>query len=111
MRDGARVITVQGAFDMVLAPRVERALREAVADPGQALVVDLSECEFIDSTGLTTLLSAAKALPDDQIPILLASPPSSEVRRMLDLVGISLSVSTFDTVGDAIAASSSADGD
>lgn len=97
------MVAVDGTFDMTVAPQVKTALAKAASDADNGLVVDLSGCDFIDSTGLSTLLAGARALPGAQ-GLALASPPESEVRRMLELVGITLTVPTFDTPDEAIAA-------
>ena len=57
----AAVITVRGELDMYTAPRLEKVLREVASwRVGNRLVVDLTECGFMDSTALGILLAARK---------------------------------------------------
>ena len=57
----AAVITVRGELDMYTAPSLEKVLREVVSwRVGNRLVVDLTECGFMDSTALGILLAARK---------------------------------------------------
>ncbi len=57
--DGINTVVVVGELDFattsVLAERLSRA-----ADRGSALLVDLSGCTFIDSTGISMLLNACR---------------------------------------------------
>jgi anti-sigma B factor antagonist len=57
----AAVVTVRGELDMYTAPRLEKVLREVGAwRIGNRLVVDLTECGFMDSTALGVLIAARK---------------------------------------------------
>ena len=53
------VVGVAGEIDVATAPELERALADAGAE--KRVVLDLSECQFIDSSGLRTLLGARSA--------------------------------------------------
>jgi anti-sigma B factor antagonist len=55
--DGTRVVAVAGEVDLYTAPEFERAL-ELNGGAGGRVVVDLSECTFLDSTGLGILVQA-----------------------------------------------------
>ena len=106
VRPQARVVSISGEFDIASTDQARRVLDEAVADREHVLVVDLTRCEFIDSAGLSTLLAAARPRAAEA-DVTVAAAPDSELRRMLDLTGISLSLPTFETVDDAAAAASS----
>lgn len=56
---GVDVVQLFGELDLVSADAVERALVERA---GPVVVADLSELEFIDSTGLSALLLARHAI-------------------------------------------------
>lgn len=51
------IIRVEGELDLGTAPKLADEL-DAAAGAGKRVVLDLSRCEFIDSSGLRTLLSA-----------------------------------------------------
>ena len=56
----ASVITILGELDIATSPKVRELLSEAARDGDRPLVIDLTGCEFVDSTGLATLLHGAK---------------------------------------------------
>jgi len=99
----ARVVSIRGEFDIAHAEHAKRVLEDAAADRAYALVVDLTGCAFIDSAGLSTILAVARQRADEA-SVAVAAVPDSELRRMLDLTGISLTLPTFATVDAATAA-------
>ena len=56
---GADVVVLAGELDLVHADAVERRL---VACTGPVVVADLSQLEFVDSTGLSALMLARHAI-------------------------------------------------
>lgn len=77
---GAAVIRLRGELDLAGAPRLAEAVREQARD-GEPVVLDMSEVTFIDSTGVRTLLDAARAV---DVPLALLAP-SHRVVRVLEL--------------------------
>src|SRR5918992_2445450 len=61
-RDGVELLLVEGELDIATAPRLISVLNQAVQDVLHSLVVDLSECGFMDSTGLALLINAHRRL-------------------------------------------------
>jgi anti-anti-sigma factor len=59
---GIAVVTVHGEHDLSTEPALTRALEEAAAHSN--VLVDLSECEFIDSTVIAALLRVARTVTD-----------------------------------------------
>jgi anti-sigma B factor antagonist len=72
-------------------------------------VVDLTECSFIDSTGLATLLHGAKPAQNGESHAALVSP-GGEVRKLLELTAIDRTLPVFETVEEAVAAVRAVDG-
>ena len=56
--DGIGVITVACELDMMTVPAFEQVLAEQARVGRRALVVDLSGCEFMGSSGLAALVEA-----------------------------------------------------
>ena len=54
------VIAVTGELDLSAATQFARTLSRAADSPAQGLMVDLSNCSFIDSTGVSLLLNASR---------------------------------------------------
>ncbi len=57
-RDDTIVLVLEGELDIATAPRIEEALRAAEEQAPAILVLDLRALDFMDSTGLRTILSA-----------------------------------------------------
>jgi anti-anti-sigma factor len=87
------VLRVHGDLDMSTAGRVEDALR-SVPDT-DALVVDLSECTFLDSAGIRVLTSAIRN--DRHVSIVAADPG---IRRVLEITAVDTVVGVFPTLDD-----------
>jgi len=80
-------------------------LRRAVASGADGIVVDLTECEFIDSTGVRALLLSREAQESKSGPDGLAVAASSEqILRILSVMGIDRVIPIRPTVEEAAAA-------
>jgi anti-sigma B factor antagonist len=100
--DGVQSVSVSGELDQATAPALREALEEAVAGSGGVLV-DLSGCGFIDSSGLSLLVETQRRLAEGGRRFAVCSP-RSEVRRLLELTGIDAAVGVFETCDEATAA-------
>ena len=94
-RDRATV-AVRGELDMSGIDRVNRAFAEA-EEGTKLLVLDLSQLDFIDSTGLEVILRAARRAHDNG-GRLVVSRPSRYVRRLLEMTAIDQSLDVVDDV-------------
>jgi anti-anti-sigma factor len=106
--DGVRVIAVSGELDLSTAPRLEEPL-EATMDSGTALLIDLSACEFIDSTGIALIVRAWQRLGggngDDDAGVRFAlCGLGDQVRRLLEVSGLDTSLPTHGSRDEALAA-------
>jgi anti-sigma B factor antagonist len=82
--DEALVLSLQGELDLTSAPMFERELESAeAANPGH-LIIDLSQLEFMDSTGLRALLVARERAVADGHQLTLRRGPR-QVQRVLEL--------------------------
>jgi anti-sigma B factor antagonist len=101
-RDGVNVVTIRGELVLDTAPGIRDPLEEAARDGERPLVVDLSECTFMDSIGLAMLLHAAKPLQAGDSHVALVA--SGEVRRLLRLTAIDQTLPAYDSFDEAVAA-------
>jgi anti-sigma B factor antagonist len=101
-RDGAVVVSLAGELDLYNAEEVRGALLDACADEPAALVVDLEEVRFIDSTALGVLIEARSRLTDRSGFRLAA--PGLETRRALEVSGLDRHFLVHDTVAEALEA-------
>ena len=66
------VINVRGEIHVSTAPEFSECLNQALADGKTAVVLDLSDVEFIDSTGLSVLLNGLRRVIRRQGSLALA---------------------------------------
>jgi len=87
LADGHAVVALRGELDLSTAPVLTRCLAPVIGSHPSAVILDLGELEFIDSTGLTLIVRAWNELRTHEgtLGLAHASPP---VRRVLELVGL-----------------------
>ena len=102
--DGLTVLRVSGDLDAAEASTLSLALISAMASTG-CVVIDLSECDFIDSSGIAAIVEAWRGPngPESRGRLVLAGA-SDQVDRILRITGLDESIAIFDTTSDALAA-------
>lgn len=70
--DGLVVLALSGELDIARTPRLRVAINEVLRARPSALVIDLCQVSFIDSTGLAQLLNAQRRATQQGIPLRLA---------------------------------------
>lgn len=102
---GVRVVAVRGELDLSTAPELEGPLAEAIG-AAEPLLIDLSECEFIDSTGIAMIVRAWQQLGDGAANpgrVVICSG-SEQVRRVLEITGVESSIPIYAGRDEALAA-------
>jgi anti-sigma B factor antagonist len=103
--EGIRVITVSGELDLSTAPRLEEPLDAALASGDAKVVIDLSGCEFIDSTGIALIVRAWQRLDGENetngTGHFALCGLSDQVRRLLEVSGLESSLPIFDSCDEA----------
>jgi anti-sigma B factor antagonist len=103
--DGVCVVRVRGEVDMSHEEELRAELRAAVDADASGIVVDLTECEFIDSTGVRALLLSREAQQTEKGSDRLAVAASSEqILRILSVMGVDRVIPIRSTVDEAAAA-------
>jgi len=83
-----QLIKLVGELDLSTVEDVRRTLQTALgSDGGKPVVVDLSELDFIDSTGIQALLEAHAASNADGGGLVFRSP-GDEVARVLRMTKV-----------------------
>lgn len=88
---GPHVLSITGELDVVSAPDVLDRVPALVADAA-ALVVDLREVSFLDSSGVRFLHRLAHTCAASGTGVRVVAPPECRARRVLDIVGMTLLV-------------------
>ncbi len=97
------VFHLAGEIDLHYAPALRALFQVKVKQRCPALVVDLSEVSFIDSTGISVLLEYLRDAAEFDGKICLAAP-TAHVRNVFDIVQLDTAIPIFDNVANAAAA-------
>lgn len=108
LEDGVRIVAVRGELDLGTASDLEAPLEDAVSSGHASVLIDLSECEFIDSTGIALIVRAWQRLDraadgDGNGRVVLCSA-NAQVRRVLEITGLEFSIPIHSARDDALAA-------
>jgi anti-sigma B factor antagonist len=102
--DDVLVVRVAGEVDMSHEEELRGELRSAVAADARGIVVDLTECEFIDSSGIRALLLSREAQhAEDGAERLAVAGSSEQILRILSVMGIDRVIPIRPTVAEAAA--------
>ncbi|MFE2392505.1 anti-sigma factor antagonist [Streptomyces althioticus] len=97
------VIVVSGDVDLHTAPLLRVEALTAMTRGARHLVLDMAEVDFVDSTGLSTLIVVLHATQEPGGSLRVARVPERLV-RMVTMTGIAELLPVHDTVADALAA-------
>jgi anti-anti-sigma factor len=81
--DGTPVLKLRGELDMLSATKLRETVESLVADHCDRVVFDLSDLEFMDSSGIAVLVFAANNI--DTFELRNASPI---IRRIIEVTGL-----------------------
>jgi anti-anti-sigma factor len=103
--NGVSIVKIRGELDMNTAPELESSLQSLTSAPQTSVLVDLSDCEFIDSTGVALLVQAWQRLDREAQGEgrLVLCCPDTQVRRLLDITGVEDSITMHNSFDDALA--------
>jgi anti-anti-sigma factor len=105
LEQGVRTISVRGELDLSTAPELEGPLEEMLESSEGSILIDLSQCEFIDSTGIALIVRAWQRLDSGENGrALVICSHNDQVRRVLEITGLELSIPVHLTREDALAA-------
>jgi anti-sigma B factor antagonist len=96
---GRTILAVSGDLDVLTAPELRDRLIETIETGRRELLVDLTSCEFIDSSGLSALVSGYKRVRALGGDLSLVCPPGP-VRRLIELVALDRVFSLYDNLAE-----------
>ena len=79
------VIRISGDLDAQTSNRLDEVISARLAEDADEIVFDLSELDFLDSSGLRSMVLARG--PQGDVRVVLRSP-STAVARLLDITGL-----------------------
>ncbi|MGC0373196.1 MULTISPECIES: STAS domain-containing protein [unclassified Streptomyces] len=100
-REDVALLTVEGYLDVDTATEFQHHLANQLHHGRRHFLLDLSAVPFMDSSGMNIILRVyqeARELPGSVHII----SPTSAVRRILDLTGVSITVPVSESVDEAL---------
>ncbi len=103
-RRGAVILgRLSGEVDMTNATYVGEELGVSVPNDATALVVDLSKTSYLDSAAIELIFDLARRLRRRRQQLHLVVPPSSPLKRVLQLTEVAAVAPLHQTIDDALA--------
>lgn len=96
---GGAVVHVEGELDMATAPRLEEALVETGF--GQRVVIDLTQCTFVDSSALRLLVAAIRDSEAAGGRLEIVAPDPG-ILKVLEISGVDTMLPVHPTLDDAL---------
>lgn len=95
------LVRVGGEVDLATAPELAAALEQALAGDRRTIVLDLTDVEFIDTSGVGVMLEARRQIRDENAELTVVAPPDSPARRLLELTELIDALAVIDGIDDA----------
>ena len=83
-----RVLFLTGQLDLDSAPQLDQALEVVCADGVREVVLNLQRLDFIDTTGLATVLAGRTLCKQHRCRYFIDTPVPASFKRLLDVTGI-----------------------
>jgi anti-anti-sigma factor len=99
--DDSAVVAVSGDLDLLGATKLHRPLMDALTHP--VTVLDLTDCTFVDSSGLRTVLETMRRAESVGTSLRVAGAGRTVV-RVLELAGLLTALNLFPDVETALKA-------
>jgi anti-sigma B factor antagonist len=97
------VLRVAGEVDAYTAPMLREQIRDLAAKGAVHLIADLSRVDFLDSTGLGTLVGGLKRLREagGTLTLVITAP---RILRLFQITGLTKVLAIYPSVAEAITA-------
>lgn len=97
----AMIFRLRGSLDIATSPTARAALIEAANEGKNDIIVDLSQVEFLDSTGLGALIGAHRRALEKGGRIRLVTP-DGQIARLLHITGLVRVLAVYHTLEGAL---------
>ena len=84
----ARRFRISGEIDLSNAAEIEAAIVEGISNQVSDVHVDLTDVDYIDSSGMRILFALAGRLRTLQVHLVVEAPIGSPARRVVELSGM-----------------------
>ena len=93
------VISATGAIDMLTAPRLADSIRASLGKSPKALIVNLTDVDFLASAGMQVLVAANEESGDTRLVVVADGPATS---RPLKITGITDFIDLYPSLDEAL---------
>lgn len=100
-RDTAVVVSPKGDLDMSRSPALRNSLRAVQGDRPKTLVVNLASVEYMDSSGLATLVEAMKNAKNNSTRLVLCAM-NQKVKALFEIARLHHYFNIVASLDDAI---------
>lgn len=94
-------LKIEGRLDALEAPSLREAIADQLSEGPTALVIDLSDVEFVDSAGLAALVKGMKDSRRGGGDLRIVSPKAEDAMRVFKLTRFDKVFAMFDTTEEA----------
>jgi anti-anti-sigma factor len=101
--EGMAIAHLKGDLDAANAAAVQRELAEALGPDALNLLIDLSRTRYLDSAGIDMLLRLSDRLDHRRSKLILVIPESSQLNRLLTIVGLPEAITVHPSLDEALA--------
>ena len=102
-RRGASVVAhVSGEVDMTNAAYLREQVLDSMPNDALTLVIDISECRYLDSAGIEVLFDLSRRLGRRRQELRLVMPPGSPLTRVIELTEVSSAAPVHDSLDSAL---------
>lgn len=102
VRDEVVIARVRGELDIAGARGMENRIHDAVPASARTLVADLSDLDFIDSSGVAMLFAVARRLGSRRQELRVVAGPGKPVARVLEIVEFDRAAPVHDSLDEAL---------
>ena len=100
-QDQVWIIRVDGEVDLYSSPAMRQELKKAIKAKVKAVLIDLSAVDYMDSSGVATLIEALQALKKSKNRLALVGA-AQPVMQVLKFAKLDQVFDLFDTIEEAI---------
>ena len=101
-RDASVVAHLSGEVDMSNASYVRDQLLASMPNDALALVLDISDCRYLDSAAIEVLFEVSRRLGRRRQELRLVMPSESPLRRVMELTEVHTAAPLYESLDEAL---------
>jgi anti-sigma B factor antagonist len=96
------VAHLSGEIDMTNATYLREQLLESMPNDALALVIDISDCRYLDSAAIEVLFDLSRRLARRRQELRVVMPPDSPLKRVIELTDVATAAPVHDSLESAL---------